>query len=92
MSVSRQLGVASKVPGHGPSNLESKEWPSARGADPCSLRRRGSDAQHPLGVWVPTGPGGPNNGRSFEDKGIYFSNCDWLGSTRFLSFCMGRYR
>ena len=52
MSVSRQLGVASKVAGHGPSNLESKEWPSARGADPYSLRRRGSDAQHPLGVWV----------------------------------------
>ena len=54
MSVSRQLGVASKVPGQG----HFKEWPSARGADPYSLRRRGSDAQHPLGVWVPTGPGG----------------------------------
>ena len=64
MSVSRQLGVASKVPGHGPSNLESKEWPSARGADPYSLRRRGSDAQHPLGVWVPTGPGGARGVRS----------------------------
>ena len=64
MSVSRQLGVASKVPGHGPSNLESKEWPSARGADPYSLRRRGSDAQHPLGVWVPTGPGGARGARS----------------------------
>ena len=64
MSVSRQLGVASKVPGDGPST----EWPSAREADPYSLRRPGSDAQHPLGVWVPTGPGGRSEGRLFGAK------------------------
>ena len=75
MSVSRQLGVASKVPGHGPSNLESKEWPGALGGSllSASPRLRRTTPSGCMG----TDGAGRGEGRSFSG-GLLSNPVGWL--------------